>query len=54
MPTIFCQALILCESLRVLPGEVRMYSRIWKRKRINIAETLFLMIKVRERTAQTF
>lgn len=44
-PIIACQVLIFFESVRVLPGEVRMYVRMVNRGKINIAEILFLLTK---------
>ena len=44
-PTVIGQTIILLEAIRVLPAEIRIYRRAWKRRRFNAAETLFLAMK---------
>lgn len=44
-PSIVGHAIIFLESLRTIPAEWRMWSRIWKRKRMNAAEIMFMAIK---------
>lgn len=44
-PTVIGQTIILLEAVRVLPAEIRIYRRAWKRRRFNAAETLLLAMK---------
>ncbi|CEH12387.1 hypothetical protein CBOM_00375 [Ceraceosorus bombacis] len=44
-PIIAAQVIAMLECVRVLPAEVRMIMRAYKRRRLNAAEMLFFMIK---------
>lgn len=44
-PNAAAQVIILMEAIRTIPAEIRMYKRAIHRKRLNAAESLFLIIK---------
>lgn len=44
-PLIIFPTIVIMESLRTIPGEIRMYSRMAQRGRPNVPEILFLSLK---------
>lgn len=45
LPIMIAQGLLVAEIVRTYPAEIRMILRLWKRKKPNMAEIFFIMIK---------